>query len=118
MIFKLYQSGLLTDEDGKLRPSVKEKVLSLLGYKELDYQKGLARLQQDKAQKENDKLRTKEILTDEIDDHAVHIDEHTRYVLSEFDTLNENQKQRYYKHIREHKEKIKTDTQQGEYINA
>ncbi len=114
MIFKLYESGLLTDENGKLRPEVKEKVLSLLGYKELDYQKGLARLQQDKAQKENNRLRTKEIATDEIDDNAVHIDEHTRYVLSEFDTLSEAQKQRYYAHIKAHKEKNKIDTQQGE----
>lgn len=37
MIFKLYQSGLLTDESGRLRPATKEKVLSLLGYKDLDY---------------------------------------------------------------------------------
>ena len=37
MIFKLYNSGLLTDEEGKLRPAVKEKVLALLGYKDLDY---------------------------------------------------------------------------------
>ncbi len=37
MIFKLYDSGILTDEDGRLRPSVKAKVLSLLGYKDLDY---------------------------------------------------------------------------------
>ena len=44
IIFKLYTSGLLSDGEGKLRPATKEKILSLLGYKELDYQKGLNHL--------------------------------------------------------------------------
>ena len=115
MIFKLYESGLLTDEDGKLRPSIKEKVLALLGYKELDYQKGLARLQEEKAQRENDSLRKENVCTDEIDDNAIHIDEHTRYVLSEFSSLSQAQKQRFYEHIREHKEKIKNDNGELNY---
>ncbi len=114
MIFKLYESGLLTDEDGKLRPSIKEKVLSLLGYKELDYQKGLARLQEEKAQQENDGLRKKVVSVDEIDEHAIHVDEHTRYVLSEFSSLNDEQKQRFYNHIREHKDKLNNEN--GEKI--
>ncbi len=109
MIFKLYESGLLTDEDGKLRPSIKEKVLSLLGYKELDYQKGLSRLQEEKAQKENESLRKENVLVDEIDDDSIHIDEHVRYVLSEFASLKEEQKQKFYDHIKAHKQRIKND---------
>ena len=109
MIFKLYESGLLTDEDGKLRPSVKEKILSLLGYKELDYQKGLSRLQEEKAQRENTLLIKEGLLVDEIDDHNIHIDEHARYVLSEFTSLNEEKRQRFYEHIRLHKQKIKQE---------
>lgn len=107
MIFKLYESGLLTDEDGKLRPSIKEKVLSLLGYKELDYQKGLSRLQEEKAQRENEILIKEEIPIDEIDDDSIHEDEHVRYMLSEFLTLKEEQKQRFYAHIKAHKERLK-----------
>ncbi len=103
MIFKLYESGLLSDDNGKLRPATKEKVLSLLGYKELDYQKGLARLQEEKAQSENDIMLEKDALVDEIDDHDIHIDEHTRFVLSEHLSLNQNQKQRFYLHIKAHK---------------
>ena len=106
MIFKLYQSGLLTDENGKFRPAIKEKVLSLLGYKELDYQKGLARLHEEKAQNENEKLKKTLLLPDEIDDHAIHQEEHTRFVLSEYQDLSEEQKQNYYAHIKEHKQKI------------
>ncbi len=114
MIFKLYESGILTDDAGNLRPETKEKVLALLGYKELDYQKGLARLQQDKAQRENDRLRASAVGVDEIDDDAVHVDEHTRYVLCEFTTLKDQQKQRFYEHIRLHKQRKKQTKQTGE----
>jgi len=113
IVFKLYSSGLLSDENGKLRPVTKEKVLSLLGYKELDYQKGLAHLQEEKAQNENEDLRNTPLNVDEIDDHAVHIDEHVRYVLSEYKSLSEEQKQRYYQHINQHKTKI-NQIEQGE----
>jgi hypothetical protein len=106
MIFKLYESGLLTDENGKFRPSVKEKVLSLLGYKELDYQKGLARLHEEKAQTENDKLKKAFIEVDEFDDHSIHEEEHTRYILSEYQDLTKEQKNNYYIHIEQHKQKI------------
>ncbi len=106
IIFKLYTSGLLSDGEGKLRPATKEKVLSLLGYKELDYQKGLAHLHEEKAMKENENMRKKILPVEEIDEHSIHIDEHTRYVLSEYSSLTEEQKQRYYAHISEHKSKI------------
>ena len=38
--------------------------------------------------------------------YLAHIDEHTRYVLSEYPELKEEEKQRLFDHIREHKEKI------------
>ena len=107
MIFKLYNSGLLSDEEGKLRPSTKEKVLTLLGYKDLDYQKGLSRLQEEKAISENERLLVDQVAVDEIDDDSIHVDEHTRYVLCEYLTLTNEQKTRFYKHIAEHKEQIK-----------
>lgn len=107
MIFKLFNSGLLSDEKGKLRPSTKEKVLALLGYKDLDYQKGIARLQEEKAQRENEMLKKELVATEEIDEHSIHIDEHVRYVLSEYLDLTENNRKNFFEHIKEHKEKIK-----------
>jgi len=107
MIFKLYESGLLCDEGGRIRSSVKERVLSLLGYKELDYNRGIARLQEEKAKEENDKLKKGEIPIDKIDDDNVHVDEHVRYVLSEYNDLNEKQKENYYAHIDAHKQRLK-----------
>ncbi|MBQ3116190.1 MAG: hypothetical protein IJC07_04100 [Clostridia bacterium] len=107
MVFKLYSSGLLHDENGKLRVVVKEKLLGLLGYKDLDYQKGVSRLQEEKALSENEKMRKVDVAVEEIDDHSIHVDEHVRYVLCEYESLLEEQKQRYYAHIRAHKEQIK-----------
>lgn len=109
MIFKLYQSGLLTDETGDLRPATKEKVLSLLGYKDLDYQKGVSEMQSEKAQKENERIRKREVHAEEVDDDEIHLDEHTRYILSEYDELNEDEKQRLFAHLKEHKDRIKRE---------
>ncbi len=109
MIFKLYASGLLSDDSGRLRPATKEKVLTLLGYKDLDYQKGIARLQEEKAQGENENMRKGNVEVDEIDDHSIHIDEHTRYFLSEHLSLTKEQKQNFYSHIKMHKEAMKKE---------
>jgi hypothetical protein len=111
MIFKLYESGILFNEDGKLNPTTKERVLDLLGYKDLDYKKGLSKLQVEKAQSENAKIRKHGLDVDIVDDHNVHIDEHTRYVLSEYAELNEEEKQRLFSHIEKHKLKIKEITE-------
>ena len=111
MIFKLYESGILLDEKGEMRTSVKEKVLALLGYKELDHHKGLSRLHEEKAQCENEKLVKAELSVDEFDDHVIHADEHTRFILSEYQDLDESAKQRLYSHVKEHQEKIKSKDQ-------
>ncbi len=115
MLFKLYESGLLHDDEGKIRSNTKEKLLSLLGYKDLDYQKGLSRLHEEKALDENERMRVEDCLVEEIDNDEIHIDEHTRYVLSEYKSLNDQQKQRYYTHILKHKERT---IEKGEQKNG
>ncbi len=116
-IFKMYESGLLSDEDGQIRPSLKEKVLNMLGYKDLDYQKGLSRLHEEKAQNENNKIRDYGLSVDEVDNHSIHIEEHERYFLSEYRDLSDEQKQRLFSHIDEHKQKQLKEKQKQEQIN-
>ncbi len=106
MILKLYNSGLLNAEDGNLHPATKEKVLSLLGYNDLDYQKGLSRLHEEKAQSENMTIRKNGLQVEEIDNHKIHVDEHVRYILSEYAELTEEEKTRLFSHVKEHKEKL------------
>ena len=71
----------------------------------------MARLQEEKAQKENERMITEQLEVEEIDDDLIHIDEHTRFVLSEYNGLSDEQKTRFYNHLKEHKERvIKADT--------
>lgn len=106
VLMGIYNSGLLTDENGKIRQSTKEKVLSLLGYKDLDYRKGISRLHEEKAQSENVDLEKTERSVEEIDDDDIHVEVHTRYMLSEYSKLSEEQKQRFFIHLKAHKERI------------
>lgn len=117
MIFKLYESGLLSDDEGKLRPVIKEKVLSLLGYKDLDYKKGLSRLHEEKAQRENQLLLKNEIAVDYIDDDNIHIDEHVRFMLSEYTDLDEKKRQNITVHVEEHEKNIKLKNGEQNGIN-
>ncbi len=107
-VFKLYESGLLFGEDKKLRPATREKVLALLGYKDLDGEKGVSRLHEEKAQKENKILLKRAVSADEVDDDSVHVAEHVRYVLCEYDELSEVARERIYAHIRLHRERLAT----------
>ncbi|MBQ9485412.1 MAG: hypothetical protein IJU83_01085 [Clostridia bacterium] len=105
-IMNLYSSGILADESGAVRDETKEKLLSLLGYKDLDGRKGLARLQESKARQENDVIRRFGLNAEEIDDDAIHAEEHTRYILSEYDQLTAEEKERLYAHLKAHKDRI------------
>ena len=49
---------------------------------------------------------TKEVAVDDVDDDAVHIAEHVRYVLCEYDDLTEAARARIYAHIRLHKNRV------------
>ena len=105
-VLKLYEQGLLSDDDGNIRPSVKENVLSILGFSELVSNKGLSRLQMDRASKENEIIKKEQKEIEEIDNDVIHIEEHTRFALSEYDQLSAEEKQRIFKHIKMHKERI------------
>ena len=113
-VMKLYSSGLLQDENGKLRAETKEKLLALFGFKDLDYQKGMSRLQEQKAQQENDVIRRSGLTTEEIDDDRIHIDEHIRYILSEYDELTAQEKERLFAHVKAHKDKLNENQNKGE----
>jgi hypothetical protein len=41
-----------------------------------------------------------------IDEHKIHIEEHTRYALSEYEKLTEKQKQNIFGHIEKHQKKL------------
>lgn len=115
LIYKLYNSGLLFDEKGTVKSGIKSKVLEMMGYEDLDDKKGLSRLHEEKAQMENEKMRSGDIDVEEIDDDEIHISEHVKYALSEYAEFSDQLKERYFKHVRAHKDRLnQKQTKTGE----
>ena len=112
MVFELLNAGLLSDENGQLNNRMRSKVLELLGYGIWEQGQDIASLQRNKAQKENILFLNdgKEPKVQSIDDHNIHIIEHTAFLLT--DTLNDddendkNIKEMLLNHIEEHKQQL------------
>lgn len=111
MIFELLNAGLLTDENGKMSASTKQKVLEMIGFGVWQDGNDMLELHRKKAGKENiEMLSQNRVKMLEIDDSEVHIKEHTAFLLS----LNEAELGDRYdavaelilKHIDEHKHQI------------
>ena len=111
MIFELLNAGLLTDENGKMSSSTKQKVLEMIGFGVWQDGNDMLELHRKKAGKENvEMLSQNKVKLLEVDDNEVHIKEHTAFLLS----LNETELGDKYdevaelilKHIDEHKKHI------------
>lgn len=81
-IYELLKTGILADENGNMNERTKAKVLEILGFGSMDNALDLERLHVNKAETENVGGFFNPVAVDEYDDHAVHIDEHTRFLLS------------------------------------
>ena len=101
MVMELLKSGILSGEDGKIDSRTKVKVLDMLGFGNWEAGQDLASLQVRRAKTEN--LSEKGIYVLEIDDHSVHIEEHTKYLLEHDGTLEKEKMDLLLLHIREHK---------------
>ena len=105
MLIELLRTGLLSDENGKLSVYTKAKVLDQLGYGNMESTNQLTALQIKRAAVENyDLIKDGEMPTD-IDDHALHIAEHTKFILSSdfSEKVYKESKDKYYEHISTHR---------------
>lgn len=103
-VMELLNTGLLHDGNGRMNARTKSKVLEILGYGSLSNAQDLTELHIAKAEEENLKFASGEIPVEEYDDHAVHIDEHTRFLLSgECKDGASAEKKNAIKHLNEHK---------------
>ena len=110
-ILHLYEAGLLTDENGKVTAEHKQRILDAFGFGSYENVHDLSALHANKAGEENVMMREEEILPDVYDDHAVHIREHTRFLLSaEFKRYKNNaeMKEKFIAHMDAHK-KMQTE---------
>ncbi len=107
MLIDLVKMGIMYDEEGKFSHSTRKKCLDLLGFGMWEDAVDIHALQISKAKEENLELLTKksvEILP--IDDHKIHIDEHTAYILGGELKSKKNSKEiinKLLNHIEEHK---------------
>ena len=109
MIFEILNAGLLHDEDGKLSNSMRSKILEQLGFGIWEGGQDVKSLHTNNAIKENMNLIKDFEINDplEIDDHDLHILEHTACMLgNEFNksiSKDNSVKEKMLNHIREHK---------------
>ncbi|MCK9574966.1 MAG: hypothetical protein WCX32_02100 [Clostridia bacterium] len=110
MILELLKAGLLHDENGKLSNTMRIKALELMGFGLWDNSQDLYNLHIKRAKKENLQFLTdKEYFQpEEIDNHDLHIDEHTAFMLgAEYEKAvkhNEKLRENMLQHIRAHKQ--------------
>lgn len=120
MIMEIFATGLLNDEDGTLNNSTRRKILDQLGFGVWETNKDIKNLQIKKANIENYNLLENDKIDDvlEIDDHDLHISEHTCFMLSKEFLKNKNSKNydKLLEHIKQHK-KFKQITENIEQKN-
>lgn len=110
ILLKLYEAGLLTDENGNLTQENKNRILEAFGFGSYENARDISALHIGKASEENLELKTMEVAPDSYDEHGLHITEHVRYLLSaEFkrSTAQDEIKKRIERHIAEHKKLAK-----------
>lgn len=106
-ILSLLDKGIFSDNDGKISYSTKNKILTMLGIKNLDFEDEISKLSRKKAEKEN--LTTTDIPDPiEIDDHELHIHEHIKFILGS-EELSDERKNKIIEHIKKHKNKQKEE---------
>lgn len=116
-ILEILNQGLLFDENGKLPEATKVKVLEILGFGNWESARALDELHLLKAEKEN--LSKEKIEVEEVDDHILHITQHTKAVISDEYSLKGEKKKELIEHIRDHKrflrltKSIDTEEQNG-----
>ena len=104
IILELYTKGLLTDERGKINYNNRMKILELFGLNNYDSFDDIDELHKQKAIKENTNI----INLDEpisLDNHQIHINEHTKYIISSTDKSKETKDKikSLIEHINKHK---------------
>ena len=93
---------MVADGQGRLSEDVRNKIMDAFGYGTFENARDITHLHIRKAERENIALREREFGPDAYDDHAVHVTEHTRALLSGGEG-DEAVKARHSAHIAAHR---------------
>ena len=113
LIRELYAMGMFTDpKTGKITTCAKSKILSLLKMGDWENQMELETLSSARATRENLKMREGILCAVKKRDlHEIHIEEHTKYLLTgefeELEKMNPGLSELFEAHISDHEEKRK-----------
>lgn len=110
MVLELLKYGILQNDEGRLTERTKSKVIEMLGFGNWESGADESALQISRAKMEN--VTAGDVSVLEIDNHELHIKEHTKYLLERFDGDTEKQ-EKILNHIREHKEFLKFEKQES-----
>ncbi|MGN1060207.1 MAG: hypothetical protein ACI4QN_00590 [Candidatus Coproplasma sp.] len=111
-LYEMLDRGLFTDSNGKLSPSFKAKLLETLGYGGYVAEKDLESLNVNRCVQENEEMKGgKQVEVKLYDDDAVHIREHTAYLLTE--RLSKDEEERICAHLIKHKKKLSEVKNEG-----
>ena len=111
-IYDMIDKGLFSDENGMIKPAVKDKLLKTLGYNGYTGGRDMTELHRQHSAEENAALKEGgAVELKEYDDHAVHVEEHTAYLLTE--KLTGEQEARICAHLNQHKNKISEVKNEG-----
>ncbi|MBR2860835.1 MAG: hypothetical protein IKB86_03265 [Clostridia bacterium] len=120
VIFDLLGKGLFLDEHGNLPQRTKGRILRALGMGDWENIADLSEIHSSRAQRENVMLKdAKEVVITDTDDHAIHIAEHAKVLLSEefeeqFGLFGDVRK-RFEEHISIHKARMEeNDVEQAQ----
>ncbi len=106
MVLELLKYGILQNGDGKLDERTKSKVIEMLGFGNWESGADESALQISRAKLEN--ATSDDICVLEIDNHELHIKEHTKYLLEQ-NGIKNNKQEKILQHIREHRSFLKME---------
>lgn len=105
MVYDLLKLGLFEDENGRLSTVTKTKLFEILGFGNWEYGRNDEEMHRKKALKENMQLERGEIQAPDVyDNHAMHITEHVRLIVSSKCARNKELRDRVANHIAKHNE--------------
>ena len=104
MVLELLNLGLLGDANGKISTRDKTRIMDLLGFGNWEDSRDIDELHLKKARRENELLKEKEQTPDSVDNHEMHISEHSKLLLKPREIVSDELRDRVIKHINMHRE--------------
>lgn len=98
---EIIRLGILTDENGKISDSNRMKIMEIMGFGNWENALSAKELHLKRAEKENMEIGVSAPETEDTDDHDIHIDAHTRYLIE--GKVKGKEREILSEHIRQHR---------------